>query len=322
VKPDAQHLEMKVATSGVAKIAILLCTHNGEKFLSEQLESICNQTHSNWQIWASDDGSNDKTLDILLSFQTLHGKERLAIVSGPKKSFVRNFLSLTCHKDIQADYYAFSDQDDIWEPDKLGRALCWLESISNTSPSLYCSRTRLVDAAGSEIGFSPLFVKPPSFANALLQNIAGGNTMVFNNAARGLLMQGGKEVSVVAHDWWTYLVITGCGGHIHFDHYASVRYRQHGGNLIGSNAQWSSRLVRVRGLVNGQVRAWTERNLKALRSLESHLKNENRLLLEDFIQAREANIIARFMLFKRTGVYKQTLLGNLGLIFAILCKKI
>ncbi len=109
MKPNAQQLEIKLATSSAAKIAILLCMHNGEKFLSEQLESIANQTHSNWQIWASDDGSNDKTFDILLSFQSLHGKERLTIVSGPKKGFVSNFLSPTCHKGIDADFYAFSD---------------------------------------------------------------------------------------------------------------------------------------------------------------------------------------------------------------------
>lgn len=322
MKPDARQLQIKLETSNAAKIAILLCTHNGEKFLAEQLESICNQTHSNWQIWVSDDGSDDKTLDILLSFQSLHGKERLIIISGPEKGFVSNFLSLACNKSIHADYYAFADQDDVWELDKLERALRWLESIPQNPPVLYCSRTRLVDANNVDIGFSPIFVKTPSFANALLQNIAGGNTMVFNNAARALLMHAGNVVPVVAHDWWTYLVITGCGGHICYDSHASVRYRQHGGNLIGSSAHWSSRFGRLRGLMQGQLREWTERNLSALKLLDNKLTIKNRLILKNFIKARDSNIISRVKSFKQSGVYKQTLLGNLGLIFAIIFKKI
>jgi hypothetical protein len=69
-----------------------------------------------------------------------------------------------------------------------------------------------VDARGVSIGLSPLFEKPPSFANAIVQNIGGGNTMVFNEAARQLIAQTVKDAQVVSHDWWAYLLVSACGG--------------------------------------------------------------------------------------------------------------
>ena len=75
----------------------------------------------------------------------------------------------------------------------------------------------MLDAENNEFGFSPLFSKPPSFANAIVQNIGGGNTMVFNNALRALLREAGKDVSVISHDWWSYIVAAGCGGKIFYD---------------------------------------------------------------------------------------------------------
>ena len=175
--------------SGVAqpKVAILLCTYHGQHYLAEQLDSFAAQSHSNWEVWASDDGSKDDTHAILEAYQQKWPDGRLSIHFGPAEGFAANFLSLTCKASIDADYYAYSDQDDIWEPNKLARAVEWLNTLPENIPALYCSRTRLVDSNNNEIGVSPLFAKPPSFANALMQNIGGGNTMVFNNAARNLL---------------------------------------------------------------------------------------------------------------------------------------
>ena len=77
--------------------------------------------------------------------------------------------------EIQARAYAYADQDDVWDPDKLERARRWLDTVDPAVAALYCSRTRLIDAAGRDAGLSPLFSRPPSFANALAQNIAGGS---------------------------------------------------------------------------------------------------------------------------------------------------
>src|SRR5690606_35735006 len=153
-----------------------------------------------------DDGSEDNTRTILEAYKKKWGAERLSLRAGPTEGFVANFLSLTCRASIEADYYAYSDQDDIWDADKLERAVRWLETIPKDIPALYCSRTRLVDAEKNHIGFSPLFTAPPSFANALIQSVAGGNTMVFNNAAREILRQAGENVQVITHDSWPYVV--------------------------------------------------------------------------------------------------------------------
>ena len=94
-------------------IAILMCTYNGERFIAEQIDSFLNQTHKNIALWVSDDGSTDGTMIILKKYQEKFPKGRFKIINGPGKGFVMNFLSLICHKDVKADYYAFSDQDDI-----------------------------------------------------------------------------------------------------------------------------------------------------------------------------------------------------------------
>src|SRR5579871_1339961 len=107
------------------KTAILLCTHNGAKFLVPQLESIRAQTYDGWQVWASDDASSDATVDILRQYQTKWGVDRLTILAGPavgmspasrpQSGASTNFLSLVCNPDIRADAYAYADQDDVWE---------------------------------------------------------------------------------------------------------------------------------------------------------------------------------------------------------------
>ena len=132
--------------------------------------SFASQTFSNWKVWVSDDGSRDRTYDILKSYQLKWGQDRLSIQFGNKENFVGNFLSLVCKDSIQADYYAYSDQDDIWEKDKLQQAVNWLQTVPKEIPALYCSRTRLIDADNRDIGFSPLFSSPTSFLNALVQS--------------------------------------------------------------------------------------------------------------------------------------------------------
>ncbi|MDR1849737.1 MAG: glycosyltransferase family 2 protein [Zoogloeaceae bacterium] len=304
------------------KVAILLCTYNGQRYLAEQLDSYAAQTHANWEVWASDDGSEDDTLAILSAYQQKWATGRLSIHSGPARGFVANFLSLTCKAEIDADYYAFSDQDDIWEADKLERAVAWLNSIPQTTPALYSSRTRLVDAENHEIGLSPRFSRPQGFANALVQSIGGGNTLVFNNSARELLREAGENISVASHDWWAYMVITGCGGKVFYDSTPTLRYRQHGSNLAGMNITWSARFKRIRQLWQGLFRNWNDSNIAALRKLQDKLTPENCAILERFARARQMSLIPRLIHLKRSGIYRQTLLGNLGLIAAAIFGKI
>ncbi|MEO5732797.1 MAG: glycosyltransferase [Rubrivivax sp.] len=150
------------------KVAILLCTMQAQHFLAHQLNSIAIQGHPSWAIWASDDGSDDHTHAILEYYQSHWGSDRLSIHEGPAVGSTANFLSLTCRADIDADHFAYADQDDIWEADKLERAVAWLQTIPEDVPALYGSRTLLVDARNQHLGYSALFTKAPSFRNALV----------------------------------------------------------------------------------------------------------------------------------------------------------
>ena len=301
-------------------VAVLLCTRNGDRFLAEQLDSINAQDHRNLTVWASDDGSEDNTNHILEEYQALDERDRFAIQFGPKQGFAANFLSLICRPDIEADYYAYADQDDIWQPDKLSRAITKMKSIPSSVPTLYCSRTCLIDENGDYVGLSPLFGKPPSFSNALVQNIGGGNTMVMNKAARDLLCAAGDR-TVVSHDWWAYMLVTGAGGKVIYDSYSSVRYRQHDNNMVGSNNGWQARLLRLRLLLQGRFRNWNTTNALALQQVRHLLTPENRSILDKFCTARNRWLIPRIRGIMRSGIYRQTLIGNIGLMAAIVLNK-
>jgi glycosyltransferase involved in cell wall biosynthesis len=303
-------------------VAILLCTYNGARFLPTQLSSFADQTFANWHLFVSDDGSTDETLSILSRKRFKLGKADVVIRDGPRRGFVRNFLSLACDCSISSDYFAYADQDDIWEPDKLSRAITWLDTMPPAHPAMYCSRSQLIDDDDRPCGFSPLFRRKPSFRNALVQSIAGGNTIVFNKAARQLLVDCGSDVDVPLHDWWTYLLITAAGGSVHYDPRPSVRYRGHSSNVVGTNVGWRSRLRRLQMLRSGQFQHWSALNIAALERFRMHMTPENRFLFELFCESRKRGFFGRQFGFLRAGVYRQTLLGNMGLAVAVWAKRI
>jgi glycosyltransferase involved in cell wall biosynthesis len=302
--------------------AILLCTFNGERFLVEQLDSLQRQSFTNWKLIASDDGSSDRTGSILQDFKNSQEAGKVEIIGGPRRGAAANFLFQACREGLASDYYAFCDQDDIWEADKLARAISTLEQMDAGVPAVYGSRTHLIDATGRDIGLSPLFSRAPTFRSALVQSIAGGNTMVFNQSARELLVLGGADVIVPSHDWWLYQVVSACGGHVHYDAFPSVRYRQHAENIIGSNMGFAARMRRLRMLGQGRFRQWSDLNVAALARLQPRMTAENRRIFDLFCKARRRPLLQRAAMFARAGLYRQTLFGNLGLAVAVAFGKI
>jgi glycosyltransferase involved in cell wall biosynthesis len=303
-------------------VAILLCTYNGARFLPAQLASFDDQTWRDWRLFASDDGSSDETAAILAQHQKTLGSNRMQIRNGPRRGFVANFLSLVCDPSIDADYYAYSDQDDIWEPEKLARAIDVLEKVPPHVPAVFGSRTRLIRDDGREFGLSPLFRHKPEFRNALVQSIAGGNTMVINAAAREHLMAGGARLNLPGHDWWTYLVTTAVGGQVHYDPTPLVKYRVHPGNIMGSNAGALNHARRLHMVARGRYRQWIDLNVTALKPLRSRMTPENQALFDLFCEARNRSFVGRQIGLLKTGIYRQTPLGNVGLIIASLLKKL
>src|SRR3990167_3949033 len=139
-------------------VAIVLCTYNGTAFLQEQLDSFSKQLFKNWQLYVYDDASIDDTCNIIKQYQASM-QQKVSLQCNPSsKGFAKNFLSAICTTpDDSADFFALSDQDDIWQQDKLSRAIDYLKTLPSEIPTLYCSRTQTIDARGKPLSFSPLF---------------------------------------------------------------------------------------------------------------------------------------------------------------------
>lgn len=303
-------------------VAILLSTYNGASFLARQLDSLIAQTHQDWTIYASDDGSSDSTLEILEQYREKLGAKRLEIIDGPRQGFCRNFFSLIRRQEIQAPYYAFCDQDDLWFADRLSKGLQWMRTQEQAVPALFCSRTQLIDEEDQPIGLSPLFSKPPCFENALVQSIAGGNTMLLNRASRDLLAETPPEAQIVSHDWWAYMLVTGCGGQVAYEPEPTIGYRQHGENIVGSNSSLRDRLVRARKMCTGTFRTWTDSNLQALSFFKKDLTPRNQLTLLLFERSRQSSLANRLRFLYRSSVHRQSPGETLGLVAAAVLHRI
>jgi glycosyltransferase involved in cell wall biosynthesis len=289
-----------------------MATFNGAQFLAEQLESIAAQTHQDWKMIVSDDGSSDDTLEILRRYETLWGPSKLEVRRGPSKGFAINFLSLACDKSIDADLYAFCDQDDVWLPNKLTAAVEFLDGHDMRIPHLYGGRTMCVDQQLNTLYPSPLFVFPCGFRNALVQSYAGGNTMVFNHASKRLLESAGI-LNVPVHDWWTYLLVSGAGGHIHYDQCPLILYRQHARSLIGSNTSFISRLLRLSSIIRGTFKEWTDLHLTALNQSRHLLSAQSIETLGVFMRLRRGTFLQRVRMIEVCGLYRQTWRGTISL---------
>lgn len=301
-------------------VAILLGTFNGADFLTLQLNSFISQTYANSSVYVSDDGSSDQTVQILNDFL-----ERTEISGaffyGPAQGFCANFMSLVANETIKADYYAFSDQDDVWRADKLERAVKWFSGIPEDTPALYCSRTTLTDSEGKIIGTSPDYKLAPSFANSLLQNIASGNTMIFNNKAREILLMT-RGVTMVAHDWTLYQIVSGCGGKVFFDRFPSVLYRQHHSNVIGNSMGLVKRVQNFLHAHSGRRAAWNNINFEVLDRVNHYLTPDSLATLQDFKAIRNSSMLTRLRLMKRSGIYHQKTIGYLATLTYVLLNKI
>lgn len=306
-------------------VHIMMATFQGAGYLQAQLDSIAAQTHARWTLAISDDGSSDNTLAICESFARQH-PERVHIVQGPRQGATANFFHLIARAPAtpEADFYAFSDQDDVWFPDKLSAALNRLAQPTATSgrPLLYCGRTRLVNEHLEPIGLSPLPARPLGFGNALVQNIVNGNTMVFNMALLNLLRRV-QPAHAVLHDWTAYLAVTGCAGDLRFDPEPHLAYRQHAANVVGSQSRWRDKVNRIRMVFKGQYRQWG---------------NQTEAILDDLAPCLNASALAQAKIFKsmrnspsawsrlkagwRSGIWRQTRSGELSFFIALACKKL
>lgn len=302
-------------------VHILLATFNGSRFLGDQLTSIARQTHTSWRLTVSDDGSDDHTLQIIEAFaQSV--EQPVTLIRGPGKGATLNFFHLIAqtHADSNEELFAFADQDDVWLENKLARAVHWHERHTHSAVRLYCGRTRYVDESLRLIGESRRLRRQPDLRNALVQNIASGNTMVFNVNLLDAL-QAIEPDNSIFHDWTTYLVATALDGEVYFDNLPTVLYRQHGANVIGSNEGLMAQIRRLRPVCQGRYKYWAEVNLKTMVNLASRLPASTQAHLENFQRMRgAASWRERIRCFINSGIRRQSLPSNVLLFMAVLFK--
>ncbi|MCB1420530.1 MAG: glycosyltransferase [Notoacmeibacter sp.] len=305
----------------MSDVTVLMASYNGEKYLPAQLASIRDQDCSGVDLHVSDDHSTDATRRILDEWKAGWTVGRFTTSDGPRKGFAENFRHLIVNAPIETDHVAFSDQDDLWDRAKTRDAIAWLTAQAAAIPALFCGRTENF-GAGSAVSHSPLFSRAPCFRNALIQSIAGGNTMVMNRSAFELLREASRRTPFVSHDWWAYQLVTGAGGTVLYSAKPYTRYRQHEANQVGSNNTWRARMARFRLLLDGRFRRWTDQNIESLSHCRDLLTAENCDTLDRFIESRKAGLPGRIAGLQHSGVFRQTRKGQLALYVATALRKI
>ena len=292
------------------RVAVLMATFENARFLPEQLASIRAQNHANIALYVSRDCSAPEMGRVLAEYAPAFGPERFFVRPGPRKGCAANFLSLVADPRIEADYFAYSDQDDVWEADKLSRAIAALEGAPAGAPALYGARSRLIDENGRDVGLAPWHgAKPPSFANALAQNILSGHTMVMNSAARDLVRSAGVP-DVPWHDWWTYMLVSGAGGRVIYDPRPAVRHRQHAANCTGAARRPRDYVGRLRAMFNGEMAAANAANIRALRRARPLLAPNERRLFDACEAALRMPAFGKIRTLWRLGVHRRSLPRN------------
>lgn len=305
------------------RVAILLASCNGAALLREQLDSLATQTYRPGLILVSDDGSTDGTCDIVRSFAAAHPDLDVVLRDGPRRGAAQNFLSLLRHVPDEVDIAAFSDQDDVWLPEKLARGVAALGALDGAREvALYCGRSWECDAQLSRKSLSRGLLRPACFRHALVQNVAAGNTMMMNRATLDLVQAiSGETGPVVVHDWWLYQVVSGVGGRVIFDPEPLLLYRQHDRNLIGANRGAKAKGRRLRMMLSGEFRTWNNINIRALRAVRHRLTPENRHVLDTFAEGRNGPVLTRLATLRRTGLYRQGIQGRASLWLAALLRR-
>ncbi|MEM9342003.1 MAG: glycosyltransferase family 2 protein [Pseudomonadota bacterium] len=321
-RPTTQRRGFPPIRIPVPPVTILMALYNGARYLPEQLDSIARQTHRNWSLLIHDDASDDTGPTIAKAFaSTLRNRNIRVLRNKRRLGAAQAFLQLV--RAAPSGAIAFSDQDDVWMPEKLERAMGFLNDVPAHLPALYCGRTIVTDARLQRQGLSPRFRRPPSFGNALVQNIAAGNTIVMNETAARLLRTGAEAASdVVAHDWFAYLLITGAGGQVIFDEDPHVLYRQHTQNHVGANQGPWARFDRLCAVARGQLTDWADVNVQALKAVSPLLTPENRNMLSEFECTRSLTPFRRLAALRQLRIYRQTPAANIVLRLAALAGKL
>jgi len=301
-------------------IQVLLSAYNGERYLESQLDSVLAQDVVGLSVLVRDDGSTDNTPVLLERYAAKHSS--IQLLRGENIGFARSFMHLLERSSAEARYVAFCDQDDVWQPGKLSRAIDVLRTHPEQNPTLYCSRLTVVDERLSRLGSSRIPRRGLSFQNALVENGIAGCTMLMNRSARGILLRAMPD-TLVAHDWWVYLIVSAFGT-VCFDPEPRILYRQHGSNVFGLRLGSMQRLLykirRYRRI--GRFQPVVRQAEELDRLYGSSLPESARGVLRRFVHGCRKRPFGRFCYACSGEIYRQSALDNLVLKALITLKRL
>ncbi len=224
-----------------ARIAVVMAVYNGELYLEEQIRSIAAQTYGNWHLFISDDNSADSSCEIIARMEDLYPDRISLTENAAENRGSRNNFGNALKAARGYDYYMFSDQDDVWMPDKtavLLERMHGLEKLYGTDrpllvySDLYVTDTALNTLYESFIASSALRLPEKNILQQfLLYNCIPGCAMMMNGALRALAGEIPGEAYM--HDWWIALTAAAFGS-IVLEERPLMKYRQHGGNTVGT----------------------------------------------------------------------------------------
>jgi len=221
-------------------VTVFMSTYNGDKYLREQIDSILNQGKVKVYLYVRDDGSSDGTINILNEYQN---KDQLIFCKGKNLGYGKSFLELFKFKIKDTNYYAFSDQDDVWEKDKLYQGISKLKLSKSVKGKLYFCNMKIVDSnlKGNKIkDFCKVKI---SLGSVLVRQRIAGCVMVFDN----YLFQKAKQTDFlnykqhISHEW-VYLLCLAFGGDIIKDNNAYINYRRHENTATSIGQGFKSRI--------------------------------------------------------------------------------
>ncbi|HGI2190234.1 TPA: glycosyltransferase family 2 protein [Streptococcus agalactiae] len=215
------------------KVNILMTTYNGEKFLAQQIESIQKQTFKEWNLLIRDDGSSDKTCDIIRNFTAKDSRIRFINENEHHNlGVIKSFFTLVNYE--VADFYFFSDQDDVWLPEKLSVSLEAAKHKASDVPLLVYTDLKVVNQELNILQDSMIRAQSHHANTTLLpeltENTVTGGTMMINHA---LAEKWFTPNDILMHDWFLALLAASLGEIIYLD-LPTQLYRQHDNNVLGA----------------------------------------------------------------------------------------
>ncbi|HFI0578406.1 TPA: glycosyltransferase family 2 protein [Streptococcus suis] len=287
------------------KVNILMSTYNGQQFLAEQIRSIQDQTYTDWTLLVRDDGSSDKTRKILQDFASKDSRIRLIDVEETKNlGVIKSFHRLVHYE--QADYYFFSDQDDVWLPDKLAVSLQEAQSYPTDQPLMVYMDLTVVDQ-DLQVMTESMIRSQAHHANTqlvqeLTENTVTGGVSMINHSLASLWT---KTEDIIMHDWYLALLASAFGKLVFIDK-AGELYRQHADNVLGARTL-SKRLkkwIRPHLLFRVYWDLIKNSQKQASLLLELPLSPSDRELVEAFVSILDKPMFDRFKLLKQYGLRK------------------